>query len=399
MAALDSVRCLPECHQRLITLARHVIIRAMLSGLLAAARSLARTLLSVVADAGRLLRLKLASSFGKEAKILFLEKQLALFKERLLKPCRAGNATRLSMLLLAKLFDWRDALLIVKPDTLIRWHRNIFKLLWRHRSKPLGRPPVPVEARELIRTMARDNPTWGEDRIANELLLKLGLRLSPRTIAKYMPRLPDGSRQPAGQRWLTFVRNHTRSIVAADFFTAVTAGFSTLYIFIILEIGSRRVLHFNVTATPSPRWVGQQLREAIPCDHSYRFLIHDRDSIFSREVDDIIKGVGLRPLKTPVRAPQANSFVERFGGTLRRECLDYMIPTGEHHLRHILSEWIGHYNSSRPHMSLGPGIPDPPDHLPVKPQQHRHRIPDHCKIVSQPILGGLHHEYRLEKAA
>jgi transposase InsO family protein len=176
--------------------------------------------------------------------------------------------------------------------------------------------------------MARDNPTWGQERIANELLLKLGLRVSPRTMRKYMPKRLNhgrGTRVPS-QRWLTFVRNHARAIVACDFCVVVTATFRVLYVFVVIEHASRRLLHINVTAHPTAEWTLQQLREAIPSDHDYRFLTHDRDSIFSKQLDQRMRNLGLRMLKTPPRVPRANAICERVLGTLRRECLDFLIP-------------------------------------------------------------------------
>jgi putative transposase len=171
------------------------------------------------------------------------------------------------------------------------------------------------------------------------------------------------------------------------------------YVFVVIEHASRRLLHINVTAHPTAAWTLQQLREAIPSDHGYRFLIHDRDSIFSQMLDQHIRHLGLRVLKTPPRAPQANAICERLIGTLRRECLDFVIPITEHHLRRLLQEWVGHYNTGRPHMSLGPGIPQPPSSLPVSPQAHRRHVPKHLRVVGHPILGGLHHEYQLEAKA
>jgi transposase InsO family protein len=246
--------------------------------------------------------------------------------------------------------------------------------------------------------MARENPSWGQERIANELLLKFGLRVSPRTVRKYLPRSHDRRPKPgvSSQRWQTFVRNHAQVIVACDFCVVVTATFRLLYIFVLMEHATRRILHCNVTTHPTAQWTLQQLREAIPSDHAYRFLIHDRDAIFSQELDQRIRHLGLRILKTPVRSPQANALCERLLGTLRRECLDFLIPLTEHHLRHLLHAWVRYYNEGRPHMSLGPGIPRPPASLPAPLQDHRHRLPAHLRVGARPILGGLHHEYRLE---
>ena len=202
--------------------------------------------------------------------------------------------------------------------------------------------------------------------------------------------------QPRGdQRLPTFVRNHASAILACDFCVVVTATFRLLYVFIVIEHQTRRIVHCNVTAHPTAAWTLQQLREAIPSDHSYRFLIHDRDGIFSPLLDNSVSPMGIRVLRSPPRSPKANSFCERVISTLRRECLDYFIPITESHLRSITTNWMTHYNKGRPHSSLGPGIPNPPPDLPVALQTHRHRIPNHLKVMAHPILGGLHHEYGL----
>jgi transposase InsO family protein len=181
----------------------------------------------------------------------------------------------------------------------------------------------------------------------------------------------------------------------------ITARFQTLYVFLLMELGTRRIVHCNLTAHPTAEWTLQQFREAIPTDHAYRFLIRDRDSIFSMEVDDQLKAFGLRVLRTPARAPQANAYCERLVGTVRRECLDFMIPLGEKHLSKILLVWVRHYNQGRPHSSLGPGTPEPVEMcLPQQPPAHgRHFSARNCKVAARAILGGLHHEYRWERSA
>jgi putative transposase len=249
--------------------------------------------------------------------------------------------------------------------------------------------------------MARENPTWGEERIANELLLKLGLRVSSCTVRKYMPKHFDRGRNNGipSQRWRTFVRNHAQAIVACDFCMVVTATFRPLYVFVLMGHATRRVLHVHVTAHPTALWTIQQLREAVPADHTYRFLIHDRDMIFSRDLDQHLRHLGLRVLKTPPQSPQANALCERLIGTLWRECLDFVIPLTENHLRRLLDEWAAHYNKGRPHIALGPGSPQPPPSLRIRLQAHRHRLPAHLHVVARLVLGGLHHEYRPEEKA
>jgi putative transposase len=326
-----------------------------------------------------------------------LRKQLAMFQERNVRPHRAQDSARCLMACLSRLFDWRDALVVVKPDTLIRWHRRGFRLFWRRKSKPVGRPALPKNLQQLIRRMAAENPTWGEEHIANELKLKLGIRVSPRTVPKYLAshrgRTPDPS-----QRWLTFVHTHAQAIVACDFFVVFTARFRILYVLVIMELGRRRILHHNVTAHPTAEWTLQQFREALTEEHPYRFLIHDRDSIFSKDLDKAVAAMGVRILRTPVRAPKANAVCERLVGTIRRECLDFLIPFGERHLKQVLTNWVAHYNYARVHTSLGPGVPDPI--RPTPPMSgHRHHLPARHVLRSKAVLGGLHHEYWLEKVA
>jgi transposase InsO family protein len=198
---------------------------------------------------------------------------------------------------------------------------------------------------------------------------------------------------------ISFVRNHARSMLACDFMVVVTAHFRQLYVFVLMEIGTRRIVHCNVTGHPTAAWTLQQFREALPSDHGQKFLIHDRDSIFSAFLDEELKSAfGLRVLRTPVRAPKANAYCERLIGSMRREFLDLVIPLNERHLRSLLKEWVAHYNQSRPHSSLGPGTPQPSNRLPLL-GGGRHTLPEGWRVVARPVLGGLHHEYRLQKVA
>ena len=358
--------------------------------------ALAEIAVGLFGDALRFAGLSFFPGRSLIAENLFLRRQLALFRERGAKPRRINPGTRVSLALLARLFDWRDALVVVRPETLIRWHRAGWRLLWRYKSRP-GRPRIPLELRQLIRRMATENPLWGEERIANELLLKLGLRVSPRTVGKYMPKRPPG--RPRGdQRWSNFLRNHARAIVACDFLVAVTASFRLLYVFVLIEHGSRRLVHVNVTTHPTAAWTLQQLREAIGFEDRYRYLLHDCDGIFAKHLDESISRLGLIVLKSPPHSPKANAICERVVGTVRRECLDWLIPVSESHLRLILKEWVNHYNRGRPHMMLGPGVPDPPTAAVVSDHQaHRNGLGG-LVVDARSVLGGLHHEYFLVEA-
>ena len=349
-------------------------------------------LMRLVAETVRWCCLALRSHGCIEAENLFLRRQLALYIERGVKPRRIEPATRIVLAVLSRWFDWRAALVVVRPETLIGWHRAGWKLLWRMKSRP-GRPPIPHEIQALIRRMAQENPSWGEERIANELQLKLGIGVSPRTVNKYLPMRP-GHRPRGDLRWSTFLRLHAKGIVACDFLVAVTATFRTLYVFVVIEHRSRRLIHCNVTAHPNSAWTLHQLREAVGCEERYQYLLHDRDSIFAEHLDESIRRLGVKVLKSPPRSPMANSIYERVIGTMRRECLDWLIPLSESHLRVILKNWIVHYNAGRPHMALGPGVPDPPLQI-----QHKaaptsgHHLRDDMNVRARSILGGLHHEY------
>src|SRR5208282_4146765 len=301
--------------------------------------------LNLFADLLCLLVLGFRSKSSLAAENLFLRKQLAFYKERRIRPRRTSHPARLTLLWLSRWFNWRSALTVVTPKTFIGWHRKGFQLFWRRKCQS-GRPRIPPDLQCLSRKMAGDNPSWGQERITNELVLKLGLRVSPRTIRKYLPESPAA---PAGnphrdQRGSTFLKNHADAIIACDFCVVASATFRILYVLVVMEHASRRIIHLNVTAHPTAAWTLQQLREAIPSDHTYRFILHDRDAIFSTEFDASVARMGLEVIKTPVRSPQANSLCERLIGTLRRECLDWIIPLTEEHLRKTLSAWLAHYN-------------------------------------------------------
>lgn len=327
------------------------------------------------------------------AENLFLRKQLAMYQERGVRPRRATAGERLAFTIVSRCFDWSRALTIVRPRTFIRWHRNAFRAFWRGKSRP-GRPQIPRELQTLIRRMSRENHTWGQERIANELLVKLGIQISPRTVAKY---LPKGCHGPRGdQTWSTFVRNHARGLLACDFCMVATAGFQLLYVFIVFEVGTRRIAHINVTKHPTAAWTLQQFREVLGPTHRYFGVIHDRDNIFSADLDNSLAHCGLRVFKTPYRSPKANAYCERVIGTLRRECLDFFIPLNAQHLKLHLRDWVTHYNGGRPHMSLGPDVPNSVRSTPPRPVLHD---AIGCGvIVARPVLGGLHHEYALEAA-
>jgi transposase InsO family protein len=264
-----------------------------------------------------------------------------------------------------------------------------------------GTPPTPLNLQMLIRQMAQAHPTWDEERMGNGLRLQLGRRVSPETVRQYMPKHVHHGRGPCAtsQRWWTFVRQHAQVSIACDVCVVITATLRLLGVFIGLEHDTRRILHVNVAGPPTAHWTMQHLRAAIPADHGSRCLIHDRDRIFAHQLEQHVQNLGLQVLTTPVRRPQANALGERRIGTRRWECLDLLIPLTGNHLRGILHDWVSHDKRGRPHMALGPGIPQPPPSLSVRLQAHRHRVPPHVPRVARPILRGFHHNYRLEEQA
>jgi putative transposase len=244
-------------------------------------RALIIVALTVVCD---LVRIGFRTRVEIMAENLFLRRQLALYREKKTRRRRPKPAAKLALIVLSRFFHRRPALSIVSPSTFIRWHRAGFRLFWRWKSRPLGRPPLPKNLRALILTMAEENPSWGQGRIADELSLKLGILVDSRTVGKYIKQSRP-PRRPVGQRWATFIQNHANAIIACDFFTSVTATFQILYVFVAIEIGSRRILHCNVTGHPTAEWTRQQFRAFLDGESGHRYLIHDRDTVFSAKLD------------------------------------------------------------------------------------------------------------------
>ena len=264
---------------------------------------------------------------------------------------------------------------------MVRWHRLGFRLYWRWLSRPkrTGRPKVPLEVRELIRRISRDNSTWGVPRIRDELAL-LGIQVAESTIRKYRIR----SKKPPSETWRSFLKNHVKDIAAIDFFTIPTVNFRVLYCFIVLRHDRRKLIHFNVTAHPTASWTAQQILEAFPFDEAPNYLIRDRDSIYGNHFLYRLKHMGIEEVIIAPRSPWQNPFVERVIGSIRRDCLDHVIVLNEAHLVRILSEYINYYHTARPHQSLDHNAPIP-------------RVvesSEYGRVVAEPILGGLHHRYR-----
>jgi putative transposase len=308
-----------------------------------------------------------------------LRHQLEVLQRNAKRPRMKPSDRALWAVLSRLLPDWRRHLTIVQPDTVVRWHRAGWRFYWRWKSDPgRGRPKVPAELRALVRRMSIDNPLWGAPRIHGELL-KLGYDICESTIAKYMVRRPG----PPSQTWQTFIRNHVAEITAMDFFTVPTVTFKTLYVFVILSLDRRKILHFNVMANPSATWTSLQLIQAFPFDSALRFLIRDRDGAYGQQVVETIDFLGIEQIITAPRSPWQNGYCERVIGTIRRECLDHVIVLSEQHLQRVLKEYLAYYHESRTHLGLEKGTPV------SRPVQTRDAGP----IVGDPVLGGLHHTY------
>jgi transposase InsO family protein len=312
------------------------------------------------------------------AESLVLRHQLNIQRRHLPKKQTFSATDRLIFAALYRLVpSVINALTIVKPETVIKWHRAGFKSYWRWRSRPRGgRPTVPPEIRRLIREMSIANPLWGAPRIHGELL-KLGIDIGQTSVAKYMVK----RRGPPSQGWRTFLRNHAPDIAAMDLFVAPTIGFDLLYAFVIVRLSRRDLVWINVTTNPTAEWIARQLTEAFPWNEAPPYLIRDRDRIYGSIVTRRMRAMGIRDKPTAPASPWQNGFAERLIGSIRRECVDQFIVLGEAHLRRILRAYACYYNNIRTHWSLDKDAPV------SRPAQ---RI---GSIKPEPILGGLHHYY------
>ena len=313
-----------------------------------------------------------------EAEIWTLRQQINVLRRTAPKKLCFCAVDRMIFVGLYRLFPKIcDALAIVKPDTLVRWHRAGFRSYWRWKSRRRGgRPIVPVEIRRLIREMSLANPLWGAPRIHGELL-KLGIDIGQTSVAKYMAR----RRGPPSQGWKTFLNNHAEGIAAMDLFVVPTISFRLLYGLLIMGHGRRQILWFGVTSHPTAEWMANQLTEACGWEQAPRYLIRDRDRVFGELFVRRLRSMGIRDRPTSPRSPWQNGFAERLIGSIRRECLDHVVVFGERHLRHILLSYMKYYNEVRTHLSLEK---DTPVSRAVERTGH---------LLCRPVLGGLHHQY------
>jgi putative transposase len=316
--------------------------------------------------------------------ILALRHQLKVLERSRPRRLRLRRSDRLLWVWISRRWrEWRTSLVIVKPETVIAWHRRGVRLFWTWKSQcRFGRPTVPAEVRRLIRTMSEANGLWGAPRIHGELL-KLGLHVSQATVAKYMVRRP---RSPS-QTCRAFLANHVTQIAAADFFVVPTATCRLLFVLVILAHERRRVVHVAVTEHPTAAWTAQQLRDAFPWDHAPRYLIRDRDHAFDGWAHTA-KVMGITEVPTTPRSPWQNAYAERFIGSARRECLDHVIVFNATGLHRLMKRYCDYYEQSRTHLSLNKDAPMP---RPIA-------APGEGRVVAIPQVGGLHHRYERRAA-
>lgn len=325
---------------------------------------------------------------------LALRSQLALVEQQV----RTGKrpkppptpAFRLLWVWLAKHWaGWRTALIVVKPETVIRWHRQGFRWYWARQSKPRGRPSISPATIALIKRIHRENPLWSPERIHDQLV-SLGITdvPAPNTIAKYFPTTRQPPSAQAQQSWRTFLTNHRHAIWAMDFFTMPTLFFQVVYVLVIISHDRRVIKHIGVTALPTAEWVVQQLREATPFGEQPKYLIHDNDSIFvSQAVADFLESANVKRKRTAQHSPWQNGVGERMVGILRRELLDHLIPLNDRHLSRVLTEYLRrYYHPVRTHQGIERQTPWPTESPPPAPIT----VP----LQAEPILGGLYHNYR-----
>jgi putative transposase len=326
-------------------------------------------------------RALLGSSAAVTLENVALRHQLAVLQRSVGRP-RLRRRDRIFWVCLSRLWaNWRASLIVVRPTTVVAWHRHGFRLYWRWKSRrrSAGRPSLGLELRTLVRRMARENPSWGRRRIQAELRF-LGYEVAELTVAKYM-RPPSPRPSPT---WRTFLEAHIHDIVAIDFFVVPTLSFRLLFGFLILRHDRRELVYVNVTDHPTAAWAAHQLVENFPEETAPQYLLRDRDAVYGDVFVRRMKGLGIREILIAPRAPWQNPFAERVIGSIRRECLDLVIVINEQHLRRLLRRYLAYYNTTRPHQSLNNHSPHP----------REVQTPAAGRIIAIPQVGGLHHRYQ-----
>jgi transposase InsO family protein len=313
-----------------------------------------------------------------EAEILILRHQVGILRRQMPKRVMLGGLDRLLFVWIHRLFpSVVRSVTIIRPDTIVRWHRAGFRAYWRWRSRPRwGRPRAPLELRQLIREMSLDNPLWGAPRIHGELL-KLGFNVGQTTVARYMAK----RRRPPSQSWKTFLRNHAEGIAALDLFVVPTVELRMLFALVVVTIDRRLMVTVNVTTRPTAEWIARQITEAFPWEWAPKYLVRDRDGAYGHALKRRLQAMGIRDRPTAPRSPWQNCYAERVIGSIRRECLDHVVVFGEAHLRRMLRQYADYYNTARTHLSLAK---DSPVSRPIQ------RV---GSVTKRPLLGGLHHQY------
>jgi putative transposase len=362
----------PKCRESLEILASRLTVVGMI------------TILSAIVS---VLSFRFRRRASLELELVALRHQVAVLRRQRPGRLRLLSTDRLLWMWLYRIWPRAlKAIVLVKPVTVIQWHRKGFRLYWQWRSLScsVGRPKVSSETRDLIRQMTMVNPLWGTPRIHGELL-KLGFEVSQVTVGRYMPWRP----KVPSPTWRTFLQNHMTDIVAVDMFVVATATFRLFYALIVLGHDRRRIIHFDVTQNPTQAWLSRQMTEAFPWDTAPRYLLRDRDASYGQDFRDRIHAMGIKAVVTAPRSPWHNAYVERIIGSIRRECLDHIIIFNERHLRRVLSSYFQYHHKTRTHLSLAK---DCPETRPIHPRSAG-------KVITFPELGGLHHRYERSAAA
>src|SRR3979490_772265 len=341
-------------------------------------------MIALLSALGSLLSFRVRSRASLELELVALRHQVTVLRRQRPGQPRLFATDRLLWVWLYRICPKvLNAMVLVKPATVIDWHRKGFRLYWWRRSRHLGRPRMSREIRDLVRQMSQANPLWGAPRIHGELL-KLGIEVSQATVGRYLPWRPKAP----SPSWRSFLLNHRHDTAAVDMFVVVTATLQLLSAVVVLGHERRKVIHFDVTPNPTQAWLARQIPEAFPWDPAPRFLLRDRDASYGQTFRDRVQAMAIEQVVTAPQSPWQNAYVGPIIGSIRRECLDHIIVFDERHLRRVLSAYFEYHHHSRTHLSLAKDCPDP---RPIQP-------PSAGTVVAFPQVGGLHHRYERRAA-